>query len=145
MGPLRILYLTDERPGHYHLTEGVIAALERLAPAQVHKLAVSRRWYMAGRTLRFLGKNGRMAPERILQLGYGIDAGELPDADLVISAGGETLPANLAAAQVRNAPNIFVGSLRRGVGAEDVSLVVSSYARHRDRPGHLVTLKPSNS
>lgn len=143
MGSLRILYLTDERPGHYHLSEGVTAALGRLLPVEVHKLAVSRRWIMAGRTLRFLGKSGLLSPERILQLGYGIEADTLPEADLVISAGGETLPANVAAARSAGIPNIFVGSLRRGVGGSDVSLVVSSYARHRDLPHHLVSLKPS--
>ena len=29
--PLRVVFLADTRPGHYHIAEGVIAALARLA------------------------------------------------------------------------------------------------------------------
>lgn len=142
MGMMHILHLSDGRPGHYHLAEGVIAAIGRIADCRVTKLAIRRRGLIPGRLLRFMLDRAGLAPARVLQLGYGVDAAALGHADLVISAGGETLPANAAAARYLAAPNIFVGSLR-GIGAGNFSLVVSSYARHANLPRHLATLKPS--
>jgi mitochondrial fission protein ELM1 len=66
----------------------------------------------------------------------------LPRADLVISAGGDTLAANVAAARVLGAANIFCGTLRH-LAPEAFSLVISSYARHAGLPRHLVALKPN--
>jgi hypothetical protein len=41
-------------------------------------------------------------------------------------------------------PNIFCGALLRGLGAENFSLVISSYDRDATSPRHLVVLKPSS-
>ena len=41
--PLRILLLSDGRPGHYHLAEGVCAALRRSRPVDVTTVRVNRR------------------------------------------------------------------------------------------------------
>lgn len=139
---MQILHLSDGRPGHYHLAEGVIAAIGRITECNVTKAAIRRRRMMPGRVLRFLLEHRLVAPARVLKLGYGITAAELGAPSLVISSGGETLPANVAAARMLGIPNIFVGSLR-GVDPANFSLVVSSYARHADLPRHLVTLKPS--
>lgn len=139
---LQILHFSDGRPGHYHLSEGVIAALGRIAECSVTTLPVRRRRLIPGRMLRFLLERAIVSPERVLQWGYGIGAAQLGRPSLVISSGGETLPANVAAARSAGAPNIFVGSLR-GIDAGNFSLVVSSYARHENRPRHLVTIKPS--
>ena len=43
MTALRILLLSDGRPGHYHLAEGVCAALQRLRPVEVVTVAIKRR------------------------------------------------------------------------------------------------------
>ena len=40
-------------------------------------------------------------------------------------------------------PNVFCGSLLRGLGAENFSLVISSYDRDAGSPRHMVLLKPS--
>ncbi len=142
MRTLPILLLSDDRPGHYHLAEGVIAAIARLREVDVTSRRVKRRRLAPARLLRTLVAGGTVSPQRLLSLGYGLDAGALGEAALVISAGGETLPANVAAARALGAANIFVGSTR-GMAPEHFSLIVSSYARHADRPRHLVTLKPS--
>lgn len=142
MTPLRILCLADDRPGHYHLSEGVIAAIARRRPVAVERLSLRRRRWLPVRYLRRAADGGRTPPERVLKFGYGLDAGALPPAGLVVSAGGETLPANAAAARLLGAPNIFCGSLR-GVAPERFALVVTSYNAHADRPRHLATLKPS--
>ncbi|MEC9367139.1 MAG: ELM1/GtrOC1 family putative glycosyltransferase, partial [Pseudomonadota bacterium] len=140
MAPLKILHLSDDRPGHYHLAEGVIAAISRISDVEGGKISLARRWAFPGRYLRSLANRG-LAPGLILRAGYGIDPRSLPKADLVISAGGETLPANIAAARKLGAANIFCGSLR-SVSPERFSLIVSSYERHAHLPRHLVGLKP---
>lgn len=139
---LRILYLSDGRPGHFHLSEGVIAALARLREVETQTLLIKRFPLVPVRYLRMLATAHWCAPDQLLRIGYGLDAGQLTPADLVVSAGGETLPANLAAKKLLGAENIFIGSLRR-VGLENFSLVVSSFQRHAKLPRHLVTLKPS--
>lgn len=142
MKPLRILHLSDDRPGHYHLADGVIAAIGRLREVDEQRIVIRRRRSTPGRTLRALAVASWCAPRQLLKLGYGLDAGQLAPADLVISSGGETLPANIAARRLLQAENIFIGS-RRNVDIANFSLIVSSYARHQGLDKHLVTLKPS--
>lgn len=142
MGTLRILHLSDDRPGHYHLSEGVIAALGRLREVSAERLVIRRRQAIPSRVLRWLAGRSVAPVGRILRLGYGLVPERLPPADVVISAGGETLAANVAAARYLGAENVFCGSLRR-MAPECFSLVVTSYERFADRPRHLVTLKPS--
>ncbi len=142
MTPLRILYVSDGRPGHFHLAEGVIAALARIADVETRRVLIKRRRMVPGRYLRALATVGWCAPDQLLKMGYGLDAGEVKGADLIVSSGGETLPVNLAAKRLLGAENIFIGSTR-GIDAEEFSLIVSSYERHAGLPHHLVTLKPS--
>lgn len=141
MQPLAILILSDDRPGHYHLSEGVAAAIARRRPVAVTRLTIGRRRLAAGWVLATLVDRGA-SPGLILRLGYGLQTSQLPPAGLVISAGGQTLAANVAAARLLGAANIFCGSLRR-IRPEAFSLVVSSYARHASEPRHLVALKPN--
>lgn len=141
MAALRILHLSDGRPGHYHLSEGVIAAIGRARQTDVRTLPVQRRRLVPGRVLRMALGASEISPAALLGLGYGLSREQLGEADLVVSAGGETLPANVVAARTLEAPNIFVGSLR-GVDPRRFSLIVTSYERHAGLPRHLVTLKP---
>jgi mitochondrial fission protein ELM1 len=83
-----------------------------------------------------------MRPETILSRVYGLPPGQLPKAALVVSAGGDTLAANIATARLLGVPNIFYGSLRR-YRETDFALVLTSYARHTGRARHLVTPKPN--
>lgn len=136
--PLRVLLLSDDRPGHYHLAEGVVAALRRLRPVSVTKIEVARRLptRMMVAALRIAGQ-----PGLVWRLGYG--GPRLPHAaDLVISAGGDTIAANVAVARLTGAQGIFCGTLRHAA-PEDFALVVSSYARHETLPRHIVCLKPT--
>lgn len=140
--PLRVLLLSDGRPGHYHLADGVVAALERLRATNVERREIAQRWAVPARLLRALAGRRQVSPGSVLQLGYGLAPDDLPEADLVISAGGETLAANVAAARLLGAQNIFCGSLRN-VAPESFSLVVTSYERFAHVPRHIVTVKPS--
>jgi uncharacterized protein len=73
---------------------------------------------------------------------YGVMPPERSAFDLVVSAGAETLAANVAFARLAGAANIFYGSLRL-FRPENFSLVLTSYARNAGRPRHAMALKPS--
>ena len=139
--PLTALLLADAKPGHYHQAEGVIAAIGRLRPVTTIRLEVRRRFVVPTRTLLQLVNLGA-SPALILRLGFGIRADQLPAADVVVSAGGETLAANAAAAKVLGAANIFCGRLRR-LAPEHVKLVIVSLERLGELPNHMVSLPPS--
>ena len=62
----------------------------------------------------------------------------------MVSAGGETHMPNICVSRFLNIPSIFCGSLMRGLGPENFSLIVSSYDRDAASDRYLVTLKPSS-
>ncbi|MEL6748215.1 MAG: ELM1/GtrOC1 family putative glycosyltransferase, partial [Pseudomonadota bacterium] len=130
----------DGRPGHDHLSEGVVSALNRLRPRRVVRLPVRRRRQVPVRVLA--AGASIIGPANVLRLGYGLAPAHLPAADLVISAGGNTAQANIAAATLLRAENIFCGTVRHAAPTA-FSAVVSSYADHAHLPRHVVTIKPS--
>jgi mitochondrial fission protein ELM1 len=141
--PLKVIFLADTRPGHYHLAEGVIAAIARLRPVEVTRIEVKRKWIVPTRWLRQRINAKSFYPPRMLRMAYRIQADELPKADLVVSAGGETQMPNICVTRLFDVPNIFCGALLRGLGPENFSLVISSYDRDATSPRHMVVLKPS--
>jgi mitochondrial fission protein ELM1 len=142
--PLRVIFLADTRPGHYHLAQGVIAALERIRPVEVTHIEVKRKWIVPTRWLRARINAKTFFPPRMLRMSYRIDAYALPQADLVVSAGGETQMPNICVARfLGGIPSIFCGSLLRGLAPENFDLIISSYDRDAVSPRHIVTLKPS--
>jgi mitochondrial fission protein ELM1 len=142
--PLKVIFLADTRPGHYHLAQGVIAALARLRPVEVTRVEVKRKWIVPTRWLRRRITAKSFFPPRMLRMAYRIDAYALPKADLVVSAGGETHMPNICVSRFFGIPSIFCGSLMRGLGPENFSLIVSSYDRDAGSDRYLVTLKPSS-
>jgi mitochondrial fission protein ELM1 len=142
--PLRVIFLADNRPGHYHLSQGVIAALERIRPVEVTRIEVTRKWIVPTRWLRARINAKTFFPPRMLRMSYRIDAYALPKADLVVSAGGETQMPNICVSRfLGGVPTIFCGSILRGLEADNFSLIISSYDRDATSPRHIVTLKPS--
>jgi uncharacterized protein len=141
--PLKIIFLADTRPGHYHLSQGVIAAIARLRPVDVTRVEVNRKWIVPTRWLRRRITAQTFFPPRMLRMAYRIDAYALPKADLVVSAGGETHMPNICVSRFFDIPSIFCGSLLRGLGPENFDLIVSSYDRDADSGRHMVILKPS--
>jgi hypothetical protein len=139
--PLRALLISDGKPGHYHLAEGVLAAVARLRPVESRRLTVRRGFWLPTRSLYGLLNRG-VSPALVLRLGYGLKEGDLAAADLVVSAGGETLPANAAAAKLLGVPNIFCGRIRR-LAPKHVSVVIAWLERHAALPNHLLALPPS--
>ncbi len=144
MRPLRIIFLADTRPGHYHIAQGVITALSRLRPVEVTRIEVQRKWIVPTRWLRARINAKTFYPPRMLRMAYRIEAEALPEADLVVSAGGETQMPNICVTRLLGVPNIFCGSLLRGLEPENFSLIISSYDRDATSEKHLVVLKPSS-
>lgn len=142
MRKLEVLLLSDGRPGHYHLAEGVVAALGRLAELHVRRLEIRPVKWVPHRFLARLLESRSISPTALLRLGYGLSPSAVGRADVVVSAGGDTLLANAAAARLTGAQNIFCGTLRK-LGPESFTLIVSSYRRHKGLPRHLVALKPN--
>jgi len=142
MRPLTALLLSDGRPGSYHLSEGIISAVNLYRPATITRLEVRRRWW-SGKVLAVLVNAG--VPARwLLKIVHGVDADALPAADLIVSSGAETLAANIALARILKVPNIVYGSLR-WFRRDDFALVLTSYARHAEGTHHLMVLKPSSA
>ncbi len=141
MSKLIALLLSDGLPGHYNLAEGVIGAVGTLAPVEIIRIEVRRPDWMPPRILSGL-LNAGLGPALILKWIYHLDPSALPRADLVVSAGGDTLAANVCATRLIGAPNIFYGSLRR-YRAQDFRLVLTSYVRDARSPHRVRTLKPS--
>lgn len=139
--PLRVLLISDGRPGHFNLSEGIVAAVARRRAVDVHRLEVRRPRWMPGWALSAL-TNAAASPARILQTVYGLPQGSLGEPDLIVSAGGNTLAANIAAARLTKAANIFYGSLRR-FSPRDFALVITSYAADANAANRLMWLKPS--
>ena len=106
-------------------------------------MPVERRWIVPTRWLRRRINAESFYPPRMLRMAYRIDAEALPKADLVVSAGGETQMPNICVTRLMDVPNIFCGSLLRGLGPENFNLVISSYDRDAASPKHMVVLKPS--
>ncbi len=139
--PLSVLLLSDGRPGHFNLSEGIVAALGRRRPLDVRRFEVRRPGWLPARVLSSL-VNAGAAPQQILRRVYGIADDALGAPEVIVSAGGNTLAANIAAARLTGAPNIFYGSLRR-YRAADFALVMTSYAAQVDAANRLMWLKPS--
>jgi mitochondrial fission protein ELM1 len=134
------LVLSDNRPGHFNLSKGIVAAVSRLQPVEVSWLDTRRgSWpgpVVAGSI------NAGVPPRHLLKYVYGLNTADLPPSDLIVSAGAETLGANIAIARISKAPNLFYGSLRR-FRAEDFALVLTSYPAVGQPPNVIQALKPS--
>src|SRR5262245_26866608 len=144
MTTLKVIFLADTRPGHYHLAQGVIAALARLQPVDVTRIEVKRKWIVPTRWLRRRIDAETFFPPRMLRMAYRIDAYALPKADLVVSAGGETQMPNICVSRFLDIPSIFCGSLLRGLPPENFDLIISSYDSDAGSARHMVVLKPSS-
>lgn len=143
MRALEALILSDGRPGHYSLSEGIVTAIAQVREVNLRRMQVERPWWLPARALSYLVNYG-VSPEQILRRVYGVDAYALGSPDLIVSAGGDTLAANISAARVTGAANVFYGSLRR-YRPSDFSLVLTSYAEQAKGPNRLMTLKPSSN
>ena len=137
---MKLLLFSDGRPGHANLSEGIAAAIARRQSVSIERIDVSRgRW---PGPIAALSTRSVLSDERILSMIYGIDPNTLSAADIIISAGSETLAANICAARLLGAQNVFYGSLRQ-YRASDFSLVLTSYRQSVQAPNIVQAMKPS--
>lgn len=142
--PVSALLISDGRPGHFRLGEGILATIARQRPTHVRRMELRRPKWIPPRMLARL-TNGGCRPENILRYIYGVNAEDIPNVDLIVSAGGDTLAANVAIKKMLgdDVKNIFYGSLR-SYRPEDFSVVLTSNTSQTDRANHFLTLKPSD-
>ena len=139
---MKVLLLRDQKPGHYNQSEGVLLALKTQFDIEVERLEVPERWLMPGRFQRWLvGRD--WLPLKFLEFICGARS-LLPvdPPDLIISAGGVTLPFNRLLARRYQCHNIFSGSVRN-IDVNQFSLILHIYRRYKGQDGYLVTLKPA--
>jgi len=137
--PFRILILSDGRPGHFNLSEGIARALTRHRPGDVGRQPVRR--YAPGR-LAAWAINARLPARWLLSALHRLDADAIPACDVIVSAGAETLSASVALARLRGVPNIHYGSLR-AFRPRDFALVLTSYAGRADADRVVFAAKPA--
>jgi len=112
--PLHVWVLSDNRPGHYNQSHGIVAALADLRPIEQHWLNLDLRLGLARNPMRLL-LNHLATPPPVGCLGLFYVMPALPQApcDVVVSTGGRTSFANAWLARRMQARNVFAGSLRR--------------------------------
>ncbi|MBX9927153.1 MAG: nucleoside-diphosphate sugar epimerase, partial [Hyphomicrobiaceae bacterium] len=106
--PLPVLLITDGKPGHASLSEAIVAAVERRREVRLTTLRVDRPAWLPPRVLSGLTNANASLTPRLL----GLDLGKVEPPGLVVSAGGDTLAANVFAARRFGCANVFYGSLR---------------------------------
>jgi len=138
---MRVLILRDDRPGHFNQSEGLVAALARRRPVVADRLRLLARPPFKGHLLRALAAL-RLPPAPLLGLAHGLRLGDLARPDLVVSAGADTLVANLLLARAWGCPNVFIGSLR-GVSPTAFAAVLTIYPRLADGDRVILAAKPT--
>jgi mitochondrial fission protein ELM1 len=140
---LRVWLLSDGQPGHDSLSNGIVAALQRRQPVEVHRIDLRLRFGLARNLMRGLLNRGVSLSPALLAIFYAMN--ELPQTgcDLIVSAGGRTSFASAWLARRLAVPNIYYGSLRR-LDAALFTQVLTVEPLHPPAPNNLVlTLPPS--
>ncbi len=137
---LRVLLLSDGRPGHYRQSEGVITALKRRRAVRLDRLELVTRVPVSKGLVTRLGRI--LPPPAYLKFLYGLDAAGLTKPDLIVSTAGTTIGANVSLARIWGAPNVFCGSTR-GYRLDRFSLVLTPYPSVARPPNVIARPKPS--
>jgi uncharacterized protein len=141
---MQVIILKDERPGHYHQSEGVALAMSKLGDTKVERVQVIPRNKPILRYLRKCLVSGWITPQFCLRLAYKPHAlPTISDDVLLVSAGGDTLLANVCHSKINQISNVFIGSTR-GLPDSWFSAIHLIYERFRDRVPYVVTLKPNS-
>ncbi len=131
--PLEIWLLSDGLPGHASQSEGIVRALAADREVRVSRIATSLRSKALRSPARFLAN--RVPALRGHLAGPFYRFAGVPDTrpDLIVSAGGNTLAANLALARRHGSPNVFSGTLKGyDPGLFDLVITVTPIAGARN-------------
>lgn len=142
---MRILVLADDKPGHFNQSKGVVTALSRHRSIELDwqdiKLPTNPITSSMNGFRRFLSHSIKPKPRWIEMIAGAKAPTEKPD--LIISAGGATLPANIALARYFGVPNIFCGTVRK-VPTTAFHAILVPYPQFENTPPYMVALKPCN-
>jgi mitochondrial fission protein ELM1 len=133
---LEIWLLSDGLPGHANQSVGIVRALATDREVRVSRIATSLRSKALRSAARFLAN--RAPALRVHLAGPFYRLTGVPDTrpDLIVSAGGNTLAANLALARRHGCPNVFSGTLKGyDPGLFDLVITVTPTT---DAPNNLV-------
>ena len=137
MAAKTILLLSDGSPGHFRQSEAIVLALSRRMETKVERLELIKPRIVPRRLARYAALV--LPPRLVLRWLYGITT--IPKADVIVSAGGNTLAANIALSALTGAPNIFTGTPRH-VGGAKFALVLTPYKSQANFPNTAYALKP---
>src|SRR5687767_7173200 len=70
MKPLRVLFISDDYPGHFNFADGVLAAIKRLRPVECETWSVRGRLAYRMQAVRPLALGNRLAMRCALRLGF---------------------------------------------------------------------------
>lgn len=136
-----ILILADARPGHFRQSEGLAAAIARRQAVRMRRLDVRPRPVLKGTLLR-LAVRAHLPAGILLRLATGLAPADLGRPDLVVSAGSDTLAANVLARRLTGAANLFIGTIRN-LPETDFSAVLTTFPSQGRRPRHVLAAKPT--
>ncbi len=112
--PLRVLVLSDDLPGHFNQSRGIVAALRRTRPVEDTWISVGLRFGLMRNLMRLYLNRLPLHPSLCwLKVFYRFSALPSEPIDLILSAGGRTSFFNAWLARALDIPNIYSGSLRR--------------------------------
>jgi hypothetical protein len=134
-----VLLLSDGRPGHFRQSEAIVLALSRRMETKVERIELIKPRIFPRRLARYAAL--WLPPRLVLGWLYGLKEGATPKPDAIVSAGGNTLAANIALAKLTGAPNIFAGTPRH-VDRKLFSLVLTPYKSEATLPSTAYALKP---
>ena len=137
MAAKTVLLLSDGRPGHFRQSEAICLSLSRRMDTKVERIELIKPRIFPRRLARYAAT--LLPPRLVLSWLYGITA--VPKADLIVSAGGNTLAANIALAKLTGAPNVFAGTPRH-IDRKSFALVLTPYKSEATLPNTAYALKP---
>ncbi len=137
MATKTVLLLSDGRPGHFRQSEAICLGLSRRMETKVERIELIKPRIFPRRLARYAAT--LLPPRLVLRWLYGITT--VPKADLIVSAGGNTLAANIALAKLTGAPNVFTGTPRH-VDRKSFALVLTPYKSEATLPNTAYALKP---
>lgn len=117
-------------------------AVAKLGDTKIEWLKVEPRLKRLARIFRSLANGKGLAPQKLVKIAYKKFNLPSEQTDLIISAGGATLTANMALAKLYGVPNIFCGS-HRNARPENFAAVLIPYSHMAGAKNHIVLPKPS--
>ena len=97
---LKILLISDSKPGHVSQSVGLIKVIERIRPVEVTELVVSLRLKILRLLLRYMINRDSQWRSFLIEKSYGFEVKNSSCFHLIVSSGGDTSFASAALASM---------------------------------------------